>query len=564
MNEMRPASPKAEPAVGADFRPSLTFTVGVVGHRELRGADRAAVSAEAARLFSLIASAVQAFQTEDAASGASAYAAKAPVLRCLSGLAEGADCLLAEAALQSSWSLVAILPFAGEEFAKDFSDEGRNVYRSLLPRAASVCELSGDLARGAETYVEAGDFVVEHADLIVALWDGQPARGPGGTADVVARALRAGKPLLVMPPADPAALRWLGGLGEDTASVVRHALATPREGEFPKAYFEDQLGSSDWAIGVVRLMDRVLAAGASAPALPGPRPPSPASLPPSALKAQFDRADRLAIAYGARYRAAGLFRYGLILPAVAAALIANTGGRPLEIAGNFAEFLVLVVLVLFSSARWQGLTHERFVSYRLLAEELRCAMLLERFSALPPWRPSDWTAWLTEAYARSAYPATVRLDQARLRAATDHLRCETYDQIAYLLMRATRYELAAKRLSRIGIALSMLGVVFSGLRALFLLADLSGRPMLGLNLAGLILPSLAPVFLGLLSFNEYRRNSARYRSIAAQLQDALAALDKTPLERPALLLVANRISSILRSESADWRTLTRFRSVSAF
>ena len=110
-------------------------------------------------------------------------------------------------------------------------------------------------------------------------------------------------------------------------------------------------------------MDRVLTLGAPTLDVSGQPTSNSPSPPPSRLAPYWERADRLAIAYGARYRAAGLFRYGLIVPATAAALIGATGGRPLQIAGNLAEFLILVFLVGFSSSRWQEPTHERFCQF---------------------------------------------------------------------------------------------------------------------------------------------------------------------------------------------------------
>ncbi|MFF4619567.1 hypothetical protein [Nonomuraea jabiensis] len=42
--------------------------------------------------------------------------------------------------------------------------------------------------------------ILEDADLLFAVWDGQPARGYGGTADVVAEARRRGVPVRVIWP----------------------------------------------------------------------------------------------------------------------------------------------------------------------------------------------------------------------------------------------------------------------------------------------------------------------------------------------------------------------------
>ena len=37
-----------------------------------------------------------------------------------------------------------------------------------------------------EAYEQAGRYIVEHSDVLLAVWDGLPARGRGGTAEIVA------------------------------------------------------------------------------------------------------------------------------------------------------------------------------------------------------------------------------------------------------------------------------------------------------------------------------------------------------------------------------------------
>jgi hypothetical protein len=44
-------------------------------------------------------------------------------------------------------------------------------------------------------YMTASEFMVGRADELWAVWDGQPARGHGGTADVVAYARHRGVPV---------------------------------------------------------------------------------------------------------------------------------------------------------------------------------------------------------------------------------------------------------------------------------------------------------------------------------------------------------------------------------
>jgi len=44
-----------------------------------------------------------------------------------------------------------------------------------------------------EAFFAAGREIVEHCDLLFAVWDGAPARGLGGTADIVAFAMDRGR-----------------------------------------------------------------------------------------------------------------------------------------------------------------------------------------------------------------------------------------------------------------------------------------------------------------------------------------------------------------------------------
>jgi hypothetical protein len=58
----------------------------------------------------------------------------------------------------------------------------------------------------------ASERMLDLADQLVAVWDGLPARGYGGTADVVAAARRRGMPVVVVWP--PGARRDSPGLAD--------------------------------------------------------------------------------------------------------------------------------------------------------------------------------------------------------------------------------------------------------------------------------------------------------------------------------------------------------------
>lgn len=114
----------------------------------------------------------------------------------VSGLADGADRLVARLAMETlSAKLIAILPFSEAEYRKDFATPAsQNEFSEFLKQAqavviapqredATAVTVSGP-ARNRQ-YARAGAYVVENAQVLIALWDGQPARGIGGTGDVV-------------------------------------------------------------------------------------------------------------------------------------------------------------------------------------------------------------------------------------------------------------------------------------------------------------------------------------------------------------------------------------------
>ena len=72
-------------------------------------------------------------------------------------------------------------------------------YDALLARAATVSQL-GHVESDAEAHMDASEAMLKRADVLLAVWDGEPARGYGGTADVVAEAKREGLPVVVLWP----------------------------------------------------------------------------------------------------------------------------------------------------------------------------------------------------------------------------------------------------------------------------------------------------------------------------------------------------------------------------
>ncbi len=120
-----------------------------------------------------------------------------PAPRLVSGLAEGADRHLAELALGAGYLLHAVLPFARDVYLEDFTDAAsRSQFDGLLNRASQISELPGLRAFAGQAYRRAGDAILDEADVLIAVWNGLPAQGAGGTAEVVQSACRRRIPVI--------------------------------------------------------------------------------------------------------------------------------------------------------------------------------------------------------------------------------------------------------------------------------------------------------------------------------------------------------------------------------
>ena len=112
----------------------------------------------------------------------------------LSSLAEGADQLGARVALKIGMSLVCPLPFALEEYEKDFGNaESLEKFRDLLAQSSAhfpVYTPPTDAESRVACYARAGAYLAWQSSILIALWDGKESAKRGGTADVVSYRLK--------------------------------------------------------------------------------------------------------------------------------------------------------------------------------------------------------------------------------------------------------------------------------------------------------------------------------------------------------------------------------------
>jgi hypothetical protein len=122
----------------------------------------------------------------------------APAVTGISCLADGADQIFARAVTDLGGGLEAVIP--ADQYRDGLPADSHPEFDRLLAKAAAVrCLPFAEPT--SESYMAASRLMVDAADELFAVWDGGPARGHGGTADVVAYARERGKRVHVIWPA---------------------------------------------------------------------------------------------------------------------------------------------------------------------------------------------------------------------------------------------------------------------------------------------------------------------------------------------------------------------------
>ena len=115
------------------------------------------------------------------------------------GMAPGADLLAARGCIFSSIPFTAVIPWAGH--LATIPDEWIEAYDSALKHAKEIVVLDDSTEYNGRPwlYHNRNKYMVDHADVVLAIWDGSDK---GGTASTVkyAKSPKVGKPVYVIHP----------------------------------------------------------------------------------------------------------------------------------------------------------------------------------------------------------------------------------------------------------------------------------------------------------------------------------------------------------------------------
>jgi SMODS and SLOG-associating 2TM effector domain 3/SMODS and SLOG-associating 2TM effector domain 1 len=443
----------------------------------------------------------------------------------LSSAAAGSDALFAREVLAQGCAWQVVLPLGLAEFKRDFDEDEWAEAEALLAAAEQVRILNESGVRE-DAFLDAGMETVHDADIVLAVWDGEPARGKGGTADVIAYARDLGRPLIIIEAQTLAVRRenWSAFAAHDHDLAYFNGLPpAPASAEGAANPF----GAPDEILSFQRKVDHVASRGAP----------------------QFRRliASTTVLHVAATLIAAAGLAFALespVLPWMKLTCLAGALG---------------VALLL----RKQG-AHHHWVRCRLAAEFCRSALatwglprgaLLFADLDLPGLRLLARALQVLHRRAAGAEP--VSMDEFKRL----YLAHRVDDQLEYYERRLAK-ALPQLVWLRAGFWCSTLAAITcTAAYALHRIWSFAGIPPAAeawfFHFLPISLPVVAAAFISLISINDLHRRVARYREMQAILRAARKqiAYSRTwsSLER-----VVERTERALLQEVIEWHSITSF------
>lgn len=565
----------------ADFEPiSYRIRIGVTGHRKLDDPEavgqlvKKALDAEIRTLFRK--------DSQERIDRIRREGTTAISYRVVTALAEGSDRVVAQAVLDYPGArLDAVLPLAIEDYLEDFADDSsKQEFRRLLGfsrrpvqlRTRPIRDERHDAADQAElrreAYRAAGQYVADHCDVLIAVWDGEQARGRGGTAEIVQYALEQGRPVIRVWKGAYDVLNREGGNGLDAQALegidrFNRLPITPgqRMGyaqNLDRDLFEKPKTAASISIATRELVNRCLFPYYAQ-----------ASIVSKQSRDTFHRAGRNIYVLSAA--AVGCAATGVLIPSLAAA-------------GFGMELVFLIVILITLSQAHRRHAHQGWIENRFLTERIRCGIFMAICGIEP--RPIQVLPYMGHSQTVNDWMVRVfdeiwdRLPALDSGSRGDYLSKNAYvrdvwigEQVEFHKDKEVREGRMRRRLS---LASAIVLPVTVGAAALHLLlltwepSDAAGQAVQllhhglhqGLAFVGLLFPAIAASLAGMEAHREHLRLEKRSANMVPQLtrlKRQMASAD----DYKSLQSLLQQLDEIMLRETQDWLMLMRYVEIKA-
>ncbi len=557
-----------EPQAATKFAPiPYRIRLGVTGHRDIKepvaleALVRKAIDAEVEGLFSQAS-----METLAKIRGGGVTETSFSVL---SPLAEGADRIVARAVLGYAGArLDVVLPLTVEDYLEDFQTaESVAEFQELLGRCARPTVLRArpirdevhdpndqSALRGA-AYESVGRYVVDHCDVLIALWDGKPAQGRGGTAEIVEYAKAQKRPILVV---------WDGGWQIYDRGNGLDASGMEGIDQFNR-FRSKPAECSGWeSRHELKEFEE----------LPGPT----RELVDLYLRPYYAHASIMAGGNQARFYTAGKSIYSFSAAAVGCVAIAAL--FPVLAAPGFGAELVLLIMAVVALRRARRRhAHQTWVETRFLVERIRCGMFLAVCGVEPspievlPFMGHAHTTndWMVRVFEEiwQRLPRLSPCSKAECPLLNEFIRSAWIEgQIKYHQDKRKREKRARERLETAAkivlpatIGAAALHLMLMGLLPREL-PEWGHRVHQGLTFIGLLFPAVAASLAGMMAHREHLRLEKGSENILPYLE----SLDRRirSAEEPAQFeRLLHKVDELMLRETQGWLMLMRYVEIKA-
>jgi hypothetical protein len=647
------STPKAANRSDHPPKPRFALAIGIVGHRlghwddakkgtdgrPLRTGQLQKIAADVHLALKAIKSAAtQAYHDHESLFDDAADAKqRAPELTLVSALADGADTIAAKAALGLGYALDAPLPFALADYEKDFSTDAVDEhtpaplqeFRALEKKARSVLPLPGRRRTAVDTkeqgdlkenraYEAAGLTVLSQADFLLAVWDGERSRGRGGTAEMVAEAVRQRLPIIHIDANGEAEPRILGadelivavdaaedltpiklenGLAkliddlvrppaavpskrEQAGLIERYAPAWESETDALKDFFNDRFRQRNLRPEFPIMLAM---AGARDRRATDYRPNTPAELENGYMALSSPASDCgpcgakiLAEAYGwadtIGIRFAQVFRSAVVANFTLAACTIILAASSVAFAPEkkvifVAAETILIGLILINTLRgWRIGWHRRWFEAREVAERLRTALPLWALGIRPAaffGQEPTWTGWYARAIMRSQGMRDARQNPHWLAEAHSTLQRVLDDQCGYHTKSAEQMGKLERWVEAWGLflfgATFLLAVAF--LIYLLTYPSQHGPVVFVVTAFSASLPALASAFYAIRVIGDFGGIARRSERTFVALEALKRAAQRDADDLRALRVHARAAAEAMLGDVASWRLATESRAL---
>jgi len=579
----------------------MAFNIGIAGHRVLPDADEEKLNAQIVSFFELIKEVVNDCYTKTSR----LHTAEKPVIRLLSMLAEGSDRIAANIALQAGFSLQCPLPLSLEEYKKDFeTEESKNEFTKLLDKADSIFEIEASSSNRNRAYQNGGQVLLNHSDILLAIWDHKDSGKVGGTSDIVSLAQQQDIPVVWISSIAPHKISIIYGDARKyeeasfekniTDIITRILLPSPESALSPETYFaEDQAKRSK-----ARLYQhtKTLFSYTKKKTAQTYTEADTNDFYKNHYYKHFHSADELAKRYSDLYRSCGIIRQ--LLPLLASLGLAlgfyiglfggpyNPGPEIFKIIssiGFFIQAFCFVLIIMLSNAEKRYHWHKKFSDYRSLAEMLRQMEYLApaglvinglRAPAYLNTKNVSWINWHLRSIIREAGLPNAKIDAEMLKESVDYISNVTLgNQIAYHSDNIDKMALIAKRINKYGLRIYYCGIIVFFLR--FIAYSLtSGSALIILsgaekdyitkffNMLSMVIPLFSSFLFGVSSQEGFERVGQLSMAMTEKLDIHKSVIQRGLSDYNAFIKYAQATAEIMLSEFADWNTFFSTKKIS--